>query len=412
MTVEWLMRFGPTPSRSSCNIPEKLLRFVHRNASGISEKSDIVMALSIRFISKAHSATVLIAVVGMLLMAGGAGAQEILDVGRVGMLPAEGAAAYRAFLADDFHVEKFTDKQVHRAFALSDAGGWGWRGGAGSVDEAMAAALADCATRAAGPCRVHAVDGDLVVDGQRVAHPVPAVQHGEFTVSPNHYYYGPQGAKGAIVWSHGNAGQAIDWKQSVPAYLRAFSNDGWDVYRFDRDPAYDRLDWAVRKLKDGARALRAAGYHRVIAAGQSRGAWHSIQAAREPGLLDVVIAAAPAMHGNIYQSGGQMLAAVDDFKAIVRGASEAHVPVVLMLFTGDIYDSDPVARGSYTVQQLTATGTPVLLIDRPLGIGGHHGGDTPEFGQRFGACMVHFVDVLPAGATSCPDDGLQANSGK
>jgi len=359
------------------------------------------MALVVQSASKARRAMISAVLAGMLVMAGGAAAQEILDLSQVSMLPAAGVAAYRDFLADDFHVEKFTDTEVHRAFALSDAGGWGWRGGVGSVDGAMAAALADCAARAAGPCRVHAVDGDLIVDGQRIARPVPALKHGEFTVSPNHYYRGPHGAKGAIVWSHGNAGQAIDWKQSVPAYLRAFSNDGWDVYRFDRDPAYDRLDWAVRKLRDGVRDLRAAGYRRVIGAGQSRGAWHSLQAAREPGLLDVVIAAAPAMHGSFSQGGSQMLAAVDDFKAIVRGAAASHVPVVLMLFAGDPYDSDAATRGSYTVAQLTAAGTPVLLIDRPVGIGGHHGGDTPEFGRRFGACMVHFVDVLPAGATLC-----------
>jgi hypothetical protein len=363
-----------------------------------------------RSIGRAPVAMVWLAVIAMLLVAPGARAQEILNFDLVGMLPPEGIAAYRAFLVDDFHVEKFTDKERHRAFALSGAGGWGWRGGAGSIDEAMAAALANCATRTAGGCRIHAIDGDLVVDGRRVTHPVPSVKHGEFTVSPNHYYYGPQAAKGALVWSHGNANQAIDWKQSIPAYVRAFSNAGWDVYRFDRDPAYDRLDWAVRKFKDSARELRAAGYHGVIGAGQSRGAWHSLQVAREPGVVDIVIAAAPAMHGNVSQGGSAMLAALDGFKAIIRGAAQAHVPVVLMLFAGDTYDADPAARGSYAVEQLTAAGTPILLIDRPAGIGGHHGGDTPEFGRRFGGCMVHFVEVLPAGASACPDAALPAIS--
>src|SRR5271155_4823753 len=179
------------------------------------------MALVVQSASKARRAMISAVLAGMLVMAGGAAAQEILDLSQVSMLPAAGVAAYRDFLADDFHVEKFTDTEVHRASALPAGGGWGWRGGVGSVDGAMAAALADCAARAAGPCRVHAVDGDLIVDGQRIARPVPALKHGEFTVSPNHYYRGPHGAKGAIVWSHGNAGQAIDWKQSVPAYLRA-----------------------------------------------------------------------------------------------------------------------------------------------------------------------------------------------
>src|SRR5277367_4440886 len=73
-----------------------------------------------------------------------AAAQEILDLDRVAMLAPAGRAAYRAFLADEFH----------RAFALADGGAWGWRSGKATVEDASAEALAHCAERATEPCRI------------------------------------------------------------------------------------------------------------------------------------------------------------------------------------------------------------------------------------------------------------------
>src|SRR5579871_6297493 len=223
----------------------------------------------------------------MLLCGTTAGrAQDVLDATALTMLRADGIAAYRAFLVEGFE----------RAFALSDDGGWGWRSGVQTREQATADALANCAKRTRQPCRLYAVDNDVLGHANATAGRGD-VRDGEFTSSPNYFWFGPAKAKGAIVWSHGNNGQADVRGAPTPPYVRRFSNEGWDVYRFDRDPRYDRLDWAIRHVIDGVRALRAAGYVKVIAAGQSRGAWHSLEALREDGLLDGVIAAAPARHG-------------------------------------------------------------------------------------------------------------------
>jgi hypothetical protein len=339
-----------------------------------------------------------------LAIAGGAGmtaavesaaAQEILELNRVSRLAPAGQAAYRDFLMEEFR----------RAFAVSDDGGWGWHSGAATADAASAAALADCAARTSAPCRIHAVDGDLVLDGQRVTHPPAAATYGEFASGPDYFWYGPARAKGAIVWSHGNAGQADARNIPVPPYVRQFSNAGWDVYRFDRDPRYDRLDWAIRKLIDGARQLRAAGYRRVIAAGQSRGAWHSLEALHEDGLLDGVIAAAPARHGTWSQGGMVALQGLDDYRTLMRRVAGAHVPVALFVFTDDPFDPDPAARAAYAREQLGAGGTPVLVVERPSGITGHRGAQDPRFNRRFGACILSFLEAPPSLPAACPDAG-------
>jgi hypothetical protein len=187
--------------------------------------------------------------------------------------------------------------------------------------------------------------------------------------------------------------------------VRRFSNAGWDVYRFDRDPRYDRLDWAIRKLTDGARQLHAAGYRRVIAAGHSRGAWHSLEVLREPGVLDGVIAGAPARHGTWSQSGTVGLQGLDDYRSLIRAIADAHVPVALFVFTGDPYDPDPAERAAYARARLDAGGTPLLVIERPDGIAGHHGAEGAAFNQRFGACVLAFMEAPAGPAAPCPGGG-------
>jgi hypothetical protein len=332
---------------------------------------------------------------GVLLgwLAPAALAHEILDVDRLTMLKASGVAAYRAFLAEEFG----------RAFALSDDGAWGWRSFMPTPEAAGLEALAACAQQAKTPCRIYAANNALVGDGQ--APPGRGdVRHGELTSSADYFWNGPAKAKGAIVWSHGNAGQADARRGKTHPYIRRFSNDGWDVYRFDRDPRYDRLDWATRHLIDGVRELRKAGYQKVIVAGQSRGAWHSLEAVREAALLDGVIAAAPAQHGTWDQSGRVGLQGLDDFRSLMRRIAGAPTPIALFLFEDDPYDPDPAARAVYARERLGA-GSPLLLIDRPAGITGHSGGQNPSFNRRFGACLLEFFGSAPRGPANCLDAG-------
>jgi hypothetical protein len=321
-------------------------------------------------------------------------AQEILDTGRLTMLRPSGIAAYRAFLAEGYP----------RAFALSDDGAWGWRSFMASAEAARDGALAACAEHAKTPCRIYAVDNALADATATTAAGRGDVRYGELTSSAAYFWYGPQAAKGAIVWSHGNAGQADARGGRTHAYVRRFSNAGWDVFRFDRDPRYDRLDWAVRHLIDGARELRQAGYRRVIAAGQSRGAWHSLEALREAGLFDGVIAAAPAQHGTWDQGGRVALQGLDDFRTLMRRLGATPTPIALFVFDNDPYDPDPAARAAYARERL-GPATPLLVIERPAGITGHAGGDNPAFNRRFGACLLDFFEAARPGPAACPEAG-------
>jgi hypothetical protein len=319
-------------------------------------------------------------------------AQDVLDVTALTMLRADGVAAYRAFLVEGFE----------RVFALSDDGGWGWRSGVRTREQATADALANCAKRTRQPCRLHAVDNDVLGHASDATAGRGDVRAGEFTSSASYFWFGPAKAKGAIVWSHGNNGQADERGEPTPPYVRRFSNAGWDVYRFDRDPRYDRMDWGIRHLIDGVRALRAAGYAQVIAAGQSHGAWHSLEALRENGLLDGVIAAAPAHHGTWSQGASVGLQGLDDFRALIRRIGETRTPIALFVFDGDPFDPDPTARAAYAREHL-GTSAPLLVIERPTGIAGHAGAQGAIFNRRYGACVVDFFTAPRPGIAHCAE---------
>ncbi|MGN6388743.1 MAG: dienelactone hydrolase family protein [Burkholderiaceae bacterium] len=71
------------------------------------------------------------------------------DVDAVPYLDARGRQQYRVFL----------EKSGPRAFALSDSGAWSW---AENGDDPAATVLANCRRRSEEPCRLYAVDNDVV----------------------------------------------------------------------------------------------------------------------------------------------------------------------------------------------------------------------------------------------------------
>lgn len=71
------------------------------------------------------------------------------DVGAVPYLKEGGREAYRAFLG----------KSLPRAFAVSETGAWSW---AEDGDDPVAQALANCEKHSPTPCRLYAVDKDVV----------------------------------------------------------------------------------------------------------------------------------------------------------------------------------------------------------------------------------------------------------
>ena len=292
----------------------------------------------------------------------------------------------------------------HRAFALSPGGAWGYATARRTPAEAAERALEFCQRQGA-TCKVVSVNDRALADGaipDASAWPAPAANVGELRAPAGFIWHGAAKAKGAIVWSHGVAsGQAASWATSVPRYVRRFNAAGWDVWRFDRNPRYDTIDWATGKLLDGVAGLRQAGYQRIVAAGQSRGAWHSINALRTPGAIDAVIATAPAAHGTS-DGAAKVLRGFDDFRLMLGRVENRTARVALFTFDKDDYDPDPVARGDLASAEFGKYGNATLIAVRPAGLDGHGIGSSAEFDTRFGDCLLRFVDSRAPGPFTCP----------
>src|SRR5579885_1907038 len=109
---------------------------------------------------------------------------------------------------------------------------------------------------------------------------------------------GPQRAKGVVVWSHGRSINSEDYKSATPVYLQALRDDGWDVLRFNRLSRGDTLTDSSRRLVEYAADLKRQGYHQVVLAGQSFGAFLALMAADSSSDVDAVVATAPAAYGS------------------------------------------------------------------------------------------------------------------
>ncbi len=332
----------------------------------------------------------------MLALAAPAAAEpaSVLDAGAVPHLSAEGRADYARFL----------QQATPRAFAVSPSGAWGWAAAQPDLATTEARAVALCAqwvsegTRDEG-CRVYARDLAVVWPGQEGAPPVAPsrpIQGGPgWALVPDgrFLWQGARAARGAYVWAHGRAAGGQDSRGSQPQpHVRLFNNAGWDVLRFDRDPMVDDTETAASWLHGALRALRAQGYQRIVVGGQSRGAWNALQALDEPGLVDGVVAIAPAAHG---PRGSPAWAwAVAELREVLERARNTEARVAVATFEGDEYDPDPAARARL-FRAMTRRVKGLLFLDRPAGLAGHGGGAEPGFTDRYAPCLLDFIEGRP-----------------
>lgn len=325
-----------------------------------------------------------------LMLAGPAMAAEpppLLDANRIPHLSGDGRADYARFLL----------QATPRAFALAEDGAWGWASGidddAGATD---ARAVANCAAWGGRNCRIYARDLDIVWPGR--AQPAPAAPTAPLLTGrgfvlqadPRFLWRGASAARGVYLWAHGRAAGGADSRGSQPQpHVRAFNNAGYDVVRLDRDPATDETEAGAAWMRQALAALRQRGYSRVVAAGQSRGAWNALQALDAPGRADAVIAIAPAAHG---PTGSPAHAwALDDLRRIVTAARAPTTRVIVANFAGDEYDPDPPGRAAI-LGGLAPRSAALLLLDRPTGINGHGAGADWRFTLRYAACLLDFAE--------------------
>ncbi|MBU8544713.1 MULTISPECIES: alpha/beta fold hydrolase [Roseomonadaceae] len=310
----------------------------------------------------------------------------LLDSARVPHVGEGGRADYRRFLL----------QATPRAFALSENGAWGW---ASAIEPDLAAtearALGNCAAYGGSNCRIYARDLDVLGPEPAPAPTPPAdplaggpgwalVPDGRFL------WQGPQAARGAYLWAHGRAAGGADSRGSQPQpHARAFNNAGYDVLRLDRDPDRDETAAGAERMRAALAELRARGYARVVAAGQSRGAWDALAALDAPGRADAVIAIAPAAHG---PTGSIAHAwALDDLSRVITAARAPTTRVAIATFAGDEYAPDPPGRAAAFARLAPRTGA-LLLLDRPAGLEGHGAGADWRFTLRYAACLLDFAE--------------------
>lgn len=329
------------------------------------------------------------------LVLGGAVAHAqpaLLDSSRVPHVGEGGRADYRQFLM----------QPTPRAYALARNGAWGWAAAIDNDTEATAQrALANCAAYGGSDCRIYAQD--LAVVWPDAAAPAPIAPTAPLAAGPGwslvpderFLWQGAQAARGAYLWAHGRAAGGADSRGSQPQpHARAFNNAGYDVLRLDRDPETDETEAGAARMRLALAELRARGYARVVAAGQSRGAWDALSALDAPGRADAVIAIAPAAHGPTGSPAHEW--ALRDLSRIIDAARAPTTRVAIATFTGDEYAPDPPGRAAAFARLAPRTGA-LLVLDRPAGLEGHGAGGDGRFTLRYAACLLEFAEGRRAG---------------
>ncbi len=333
-------------------------------------------------------------VLGFVLLSRAVWAQPLLDVAAVPGLDAAGRALYADFLLSN----------TPRVAALGDNGRVGWYSGGTSLDGARSRAVALCTEHGGTECRPYAEDLAIVWQGREWRPPPPpppfvdTINYG-FIPDERFLWHGPRVARGVVMWSHGSNSAVDSRGLQPPPFLRLFNDAGFDIVRFDRAPMVDNPVRAAGWLREGLAMLRRAGYRLVVAGGQSRGAWTSLQILDTAGLADVVIATSPAAHGS--GASPNLTAQDDDLRALVSEAQPSRTRIAIAQFTADPFMSDGDTR-MRLVERLRPKSAALLLIDRPEGLSGHFGGDGQAFSRRFAACLLHFA-TDPTPPVGCPD---------
>jgi pimeloyl-ACP methyl ester carboxylesterase len=246
-------------------------------------------------------------------------------------------------------------------------------------------------------CRVVAFDGNVMSLAMPAFRPVET-QIGPFRAAPLMFRHGPRVAEGVVVWSHGFGGASVDHRRrAVPGTLAMLNDAGFDILRFDRDPAEDHLAAALTTLSRALPLLRQAGYRRIVLAGQSRGAWQSVLAAAErPELVHAVLAFTPAAHGEVRQANNHG-AAIEDFRRLLAGLPPGGPRLAVVVFDRDPFDPDPAARAALVAEAALSRHAPTLALHPEPPLEGHGAGNDWRFTRGHAPCLLTLVTAPDAG---------------
>jgi len=326
-----------------------------------------------------------------------AAAQAKIGILDLKAMPLTDTAALKAY-QDGFLVFP-----TNRAFAISSNGKFGIIGNANTIEAAREAAVKSCVSKGGEACAIYAENLDVVWPGRkptaRAATPdrLITIEHSDLAPDQRFLWYGPKQARGILVFGHGYGGAAQDARMTQPpAWTRVFNNNGYDVVRFARDPAWDgQRDLVAQWLRTGLAELRKAGWKHIVVAGQSRGSYNAFQVLDTPGLADVVISGAAAAYGQ----GPGNNRTLADLWTMFGAAASPLTRVAFIQFDGDDFNPDPAARTVLINDRLKPRVGPILMIDRPKGFTGHGAQTNRAFVDHFGGCLWRFAtDPSPPSA--------------
>ena len=218
----------------------------------------------------------------------------------------------------------------------------------------------------------------LLAPPARASGPV-FIQAAEFPAA------GAAKAKGALIWIHGTYGADQTGPPPPPDFVTREAAAGYDIWYLKRQRTDDPLDRGAEALTHAAQSLRDQGYHRVIAAGHSRGAWIALTILAHPGLVNGVAAFSPAAHGT---SDSRKAQAMADWKDMWARAVNDGTHVVLTQMRDDPWDPDPAARLATARDRFGPNLLSIFLPPAPMG---HAAVYDPAFDENFGASIAAFL---------------------
>jgi pimeloyl-ACP methyl ester carboxylesterase len=302
----------------------------------------------------------------------------------------------------------FLSERVHRAFAVSSAGGYGAAWHASNANAASDAAMRNCQARGrrehlGTDCRLYAVDTKIVYPEREFELPKLSIAVGDFIFRNQHVFYGPHRAKGVIVVSHGYGGRCVPQDGPAWPFINRFNLAGWDILYFDRDPCYDNdTHYVLSRLRRSVPKLREAGYSNIVLAGQSLGGFISVYGLRLDETKDLVTGIISVSGGwGTGQGDRAVLKIFDDWHQILGGMDPSRARVLLLFFDGDTYDrmDDRVAIDSREI--LTRKQIPNLVVyendpevlNQATDRDGHFGAYTRKFTLEYSDCMIRFIET-------------------
>ncbi len=213
--------------------------------------------------------------------------------------------------------------------------------------------------------------------------------------------HGPDKAQGLIIWNHGISQTLEEWRSPVPPAFRLLQARGWDVIAIKRHNLAERdtetsLYRTVQRTLEEAKKQRAAGYRKLVVAGQSFGGYAALETADRAEFY-AAVAMAPGVRA--WGATGRLDPTITD-----RLLERANVARFGLVFPKDDALFGNLERGPSADKMLARRGLPYLLLDETSDVKGHGGGTGGKFALRYGLCLVEFLSApaIAAGRHACP----------